>query len=174
MKLIIWLWNPWDKYKNTRHNLGFLFLDYLKQKENFCEFLNESKFKWEISTWILNWEKTILLKPQTFMNLSWESLKKIVDFYKIDKKDFTVIYDDLSMDFWKIRFRDKWSAWGHNGIKDIIKYFWEEFDRIKVWVWFKDNYEVSDWVLSKFRDEEIEELEDKIYNNIYDLLLEKI
>jgi len=174
MKLIIWLWNPWDKYKKTRHNLGFLFLDYLKEKFNFSEFLGESKFKWEVSTWIINWEKTILLKPQTFMNLSWESVKKIVDFYKIDKKDFIVIFDDLSMDFWKIRFREKWSAWWHNGIKDIIKYFWEEFNRIKVWIGFNDNYEVSDWVLSKFMDEEIEDLESKVYKNIYDLLLEKI
>lgn len=174
MKLIIWLWNPWDKYKNTRHNLGFLFLDYLKQKYKFSEFLNEPKFKWEISTWILNWEKTILLKPQTFMNLSWESVTKIVNFYKIDKKDLIVIFDDLSMDFWKIRFREKGSAWGHNGIKDMIKYFSDEFDRIKVWIWFNEKFEVSDWVLSKFRDEEIDELEDRVYKNIYDLLIQKL
>lgn len=174
MKLIIWLWNPWEKYKNTRHNLGFLFLDYLKEKLNFSDFLLETKFKWETSTWILNWEKTILLKPQTFMNLSWESVKKIFDFYKIDKKDLIVIFDDLSMDFWKIRFREKGSAWGHNGIKDIIKYFGDEFDRIKVWIWFNSSFEVSDWVLSKFRDEEIDGLKDSVYKNIYDLLIQKL
>jgi PTH1 family peptidyl-tRNA hydrolase len=115
-----------------------------------------------------------LLKPQTFMNLSWESVRKIVDFYKIDIKDFIVVYDDLSMDFWKVRFREKWSAWWHNWVKDIIKHFWDQFDRIKVWIWFNQNYEVSDWVLSKFKDEELDELDDKVFWEVFDLLLQKI
>ena len=163
MKLIIWLWNPWDKYKSTRHNVWFMFLDYLKEKENFSDFKYESKFKADISSGFFLWEKTILVKPQTFMNLSWESVQKIANFYKLENQNFVVIYDDISMDFWKIRFRRKWSAWGHNGIKDIIRYFWDVFDRIKVWVWLNDKYEVSDWVLSKFKEEELIDLENDIF-----------
>ena len=174
MKLIIWLWNPWDKYIKTKHNIGFLFLDYLVEKEKFPDFKIESKFKWEISSWEFNWEKTILLKPQTFMNLSWESIKKVMDFYKINNEDIIVIYDDISMDFGKIRFRDKWSAGWHNWIKDMIKYLWSEFNRIKVGVWFNDNYEVSDWVLSKFESSEFDELQDTILPDTLKILKDKI
>lgn len=174
MKIIVWLGNPWEKYTYTRHNLWFLFLDYLKEKLNFSEFSFESKFKWEISSWLYNWGKVILLKPQTFMNLSWESIIAIKNFYKLDVSDFIVVYDDMSMDFWKIRFRDKWSAWWHNGIKDIIKHFWENFKRVKVWVWFNDKFEVSDWVLSKFTEEELIDLDNEIYKNIKLIIDEKI
>jgi len=174
MKLIVWLWNPWKQYEKTRHNVWFMFLDFLAWKENFSEFKLENKFKWEISSWFFNWEKTILLKPQTYMNLSWESVRKIVDFYKIDLDDIIIIYDDKNMDFSKIRFREKGSAWGHNWVKDIIKYFWENFKRIKIWIWFNPNYEVSDWVLSKFTNEEIEKLENEVFPKVYKLLKSKI
>ena len=174
MKLIVWLWNPWKQYEKTRHNVWFMFLDFLAWKENFSEFKLESKFKAEISNWFFNWEQTILLKPQTYMNLSWESVRKIVDFYKIDLDDIIVIYDDLSMDFGKIRFREKGSAWGHNWVKDIIKHFWDKFKRIKIWIWFNPNYEVSDWVLSKFNDCEIDKLENEVFPETYKLLKEKI
>ncbi len=173
MKLIVWLGNPWDKYKQTRHNIWFMFLDYLKQKEKFNEFNFESKFKWEISSWILNWEKTILLKPQTFMNLSWESIKKVFDFYKLSIDDLIIIYDDMSMDFWKLRYRENWSAWWHNWIKDIIRLFWQDFKRIKIWIWYDQKYEVSDWVLSKFIEEELIDLENEIFKKTKILLDEK-
>ena len=170
MKLIVWLWNPWKQYEKTRHNLWFMFLDFLVKKNDFSEFKLETKFKWEISQWIFKWEKSILLKPQTYMNLSWESLIKIINFYKIELENIIIIYDDLSLEFWKNRFREKWTAWGHNWIKDIIKHLWEDFKRIKVWIWFNDNYEVSDWVLSKFNDDEIDKLESEIFDKAYDLL----
>lgn len=174
MKLIVWLWNPWKEYEKTKHNIWFLFLDYIKEKENFSEFKNENKFKWEISNWIFLWEKSILLKPSTYMNLSWESIRKIMDFYKINIDDIIIIYDDLSMGFWKIRFRDKWSAWWHNWVKSIIQHIWEKFKRLKIWIWFNNNFEVSDWVLSKFKNEELEELDNSIFENTYILLKEKI
>ncbi len=174
MKIIVWLWNPWDKYKNTKHNVWFMFLDYFKEKQNFSEFIFESKFNWEVSSWLLDWEKTILLKPQTFMNLSWESIKKFIDYYKIELENFILVYDDMSMDFWKIRFRDKWSAWWHNWIKNTIKLIWENFKRIKIWIWYDDKYEVSDWVLSKFKEEELIDLDSEIFEKIYLLLKEKI
>ncbi len=174
MKLIVWLWNPGKNYEKTRHNLWFMFLDFLVEKENFPSFKLESKFKSEISKWEFGWEKTIFLKAQTYMNLSWESIKKISDFYKINTNDIIVIFDDLSLDFGKIRFREKGSAWGHNWIKDIIKYFWEDFKRIKVWIWFNNNYEVSDWVLSKFTQQEISYLENESLEKVYDLLKNEI
>lgn len=174
MKFIVWLWNPGKDYEDTRHNLGFMFLDYIVSIENFEEFKDDLKFKWSISTGIIKWEKTILLKPLTYMNLSWESIKKVALFYKIDINDMMVIYDDISMEFWKIRFREEWSAWWHNWIKSINQYFWEKWKRIKVWVWFDDKYDVSDWVLSKFKKEEISLLEKNIFPKINELLVEKL
>lgn len=174
MKLIIWLWNPWSKYLKTKHNIWFMFLDFLLSIENFSDFKLESKFKWEISNWLLNWEKTILLKPQTYMNLSWESVRKIVDFYKIDLEDIILIYDDISMEFGKLRFRNKWSAGWHNWIKDIIKHFKDNFKRIKIWIWFNDNFEVSDWVLSNFSEQELNVLDNNIFKEVNILLNKEI
>ncbi len=170
MKLIVWLGNPWNNYEDTKHNVWFMFLDYFKNINKFDDFKFESKFKAELSSWIYKWEKTLLIKPQTFMNLSWDSIISITNFYKIDINDVIVIYDDLSMDFWKLRFRDKWSAWWHNWIKSIIKHFWENFKRIKIGIWFNDKFEVSDWVLSKFSEEEIIDLNNDVFKNTNILL----
>lgn len=171
MKLIIWLWNPWDKYKNTRHNIWFMFLDFFAEKNNFPNFSFEKKFNAEISEKNLNSEKIILIKPQTFMNLSWESLQKIVNYYKVDTKNIIIIYDDISMDFWKVRHRQVWSHWWHNGIKDITRYIWDKFDRVKVGVWIDKNYEVSDWVLSKFKNIELGELDKNIFSEVENRLV---
>jgi len=166
MKLIVWLWNPWDTYQDTRHNMGFLLLDKFQSEEWFSDWKYESKFTADISSWLLNWEKVLLVKPQTFMNLSGESLKKIWTFYKLGIEDFTVIYDDIDMEFGKIRLRDTWSAGWHNGVKDIIRYFSESWKRIKVWVGKDERYEVSDWVLSKFTAEELIDIDNEIYNRV--------
>lgn len=170
MKLIVWLGNPWNNYENTKHNVWFMFLDYFKNINKFDDFKFESKFKAELSSWIYKWEKTLLIKPQTFMNLSWDSIISITNFYKIDINDVIIIYDDFSMDFWKLRFRDKWSAWWHNWIKSIIKHFWENFKRVKIGIWFNDKFEVSDWVLSKFSEEEIIDLNNDVFKNTNILL----
>ncbi|EKE29393.1 MAG: Peptidyl-tRNA hydrolase [uncultured bacterium (gcode 4)] len=164
MKIIIWLWNPWLEYKETRHNVWFLFLDFLKDCWNFEDF-KDSKFKWVISEWNLSWEKIILLKPLTFMNLSWESISSIVNFYKLDFRiDIIVIFDDMSMGFGKLRYRPEWSAWWHNWIKSLISNLWSEaFQRIKIWVWQDKKYNVSDWVLSKFSKEEMDSLKTEIF-----------
>lgn len=175
MKLIVWLWNPWDRYRETRHNLGFIFLDKFREENKFSDWKYESKFTADISTWIYAWEKTILIKPQTFMNLSGESLHKICSFYKLSAEDFIVIYDDKDMDFWKARVRKKWSAWGHNGVKSIIKYFWENWTRIKVWVGkTPEKYNTADWVLSKFSEEELIDLDNEIYKKISEELKKNI
>ena len=174
MKIIIWLWNYPEKYNNTRHNVWFMFLDFLKNNKDFWDFRFESKLKAEVSSWIINWEKTLLIKPQTYMNLSWESLISIKNFYKLENEDFLIIYDDMSLDFWKIRFRESWSAWWHNGIKDIISKIWMVFDRIKIWVWFDDKFEVYDWILYKFKEDEIINLENEVFKKVVNLLIEKV
>ncbi|MFA5916695.1 MAG: aminoacyl-tRNA hydrolase [Candidatus Gracilibacteria bacterium] len=174
MKLIVGLGNPGKDYEFTRHNLGFLFLDYLKEKKGFSDFKEESKFKGSISNGFIKGEKTILLKPLTYMNISGESLRKVVDFYKVDLEDMIVIYDDISMDFGKIRFKDTGSAGGHNGVKSIISHFGDKWKRIKVGIGLNTNYDVSDWVLSKFTKDELDNLQDEIFYKIYDLVSEKI
>lgn len=163
MKLIVWLWNPWLEYKNTRHNVWFMFLDYLQEIWWFENF-KDSKFKWIISEWLYNQEKIILLKPMTYMNLSWESIISLTNFYKIGIEDLIVIYDDVSMDFGKIRFRNEWRDGWHNWVKSIISSFWtEQFARIKIWVWIDSKFELSDWVLSKFKQKEIDDLPKNIF-----------
>jgi PTH1 family peptidyl-tRNA hydrolase len=174
MKLILWLWNPWSEYTYTRHNIWFLFLNFFASRNWFWSFKLESKFKWEIAVWDIDGEKTILLKPITYMNLSWESLREVMNFYKIEKKDFIVVFDDMSMNFGKLRYRENWSAGWHNGIKSIIKNLWEEFKRIKVWVGFNPNFEVSDWVLSKFSKTELDDLKKNIFFEVEKMLEEKI
>lgn len=174
MKIIVWLWNPWDKYKETRHNIWFMFIEYLKSKYGFDDF-KDSKFKALISEGIFNWEKTILVKPMTYMNLSWESVALIMNFYKLNlEEDLLVVFDDISMEFWKLRFRETWTDGWHNGIKSIIKSFWsKDFKRIKIWIWKDQNYETSDWVLSKFKKDEILEINDIIIPEAIKLLKEK-
>lgn len=174
MFLIVWLWNPWKDYKLTRHNLGFLFIDYFQQQNNFSEFKSETKFKGEISTGIIGNQKVILLKPSTFMNLSGQSVKLVSDFYKISQENIIIIYDDISMDFWKIRVRTNWSAGWHNGIKSIIDHFGENFTRIKYWIGLDQKFDVSNWVLSKFTKEEIKELEENWFEKLEKELLKII
>ncbi len=171
MKLIIWLWNPWDKYKTTRHNVGFLYLDWLKSDLNIQkDFEFEQKFNAEILGEDLLWEKYLFVKPQTFMNLSGESVLKLMSFYKIKKEDIIVIFDDISMDFWKIRYREKGSAWWQNWVKDIVNKIWDDFKRIKIWIWYDTKWDLSDWVLSKFNEDEMIKLNSDIFKEVNNLL----
>lgn len=146
-----------------------MFLNFLKNDYNFEDFEYEKKFKSDISKWEINWEKIILAKPQTFMNLSWEALIQILNFFKIEKKGIIIISDDKDMDFWKIRFREKWSSGWHNWLKSIEKHIWNDYKRLKIWVWKNEKYETSDWVLSKFTEEEFKKL-DEIFEKVKILL----
>jgi PTH1 family peptidyl-tRNA hydrolase len=134
-------------------------LEYLREAWKCSEF-KDSKFKGILSEGNFNGEKILLLKPMTFMNLSGESVMAICNFYKLDpKKDITVIFDDVSMEYGKIRHRIEGSAGGHNGIKSIISCTGSEiFSRIKIGVGNDTKYDLSDWVLSKFSQAEQENL----------------
>lgn len=166
MYLIVWLGNPGKEYEHTRHNVWFLFVDFLAGENDFPPFKAEPKFKGDVSTGLYKWEKILLLKPTTFMNLSGQSIKALADFYKIPQQNIIIVYDDISMEFGKVRTRESGSAGGHNGIKSIISYFWENFKRIKFWVGFNEKFEVSDWVLSKFTKEERADMEEIGYQKI--------
>ena len=151
MKLIICLGNPGTKYANTRHNIGFMFGDKLAEKIG-CSFSNEPKFKAEIAKGVYNSEAFWIVKPQTFMNLSGESLLALKNFYKISIEDLFLVYDDISLDLGKMRFRAKGSDGGHNGVKSIIKHAQTQmFDRLKIGIGPQPPFMKSeDYVLQNF------------------------
>ena len=155
MKLIMCLGNPGAKYANTRHNIGFMFADKLAEKIG-CIFSNEPKFKAEIAKGTYNGEAFWIVKPQTYMNLSGESLLALKNFYKINIEDLFLVYDDLSLDLGKMRFRAKGSDGGHNGVKSIIKYAQTQiFDRLKIGIGPQPPFMKSeDYVLQNFNSDD--------------------
>ena len=131
MYLIAGLGNPGEKYVATRHNMGFSAIDYISQKNNID--VKKVKHKAIIGEGILGGEKVVLAKPQTFMNLSGESIREIADWYKIENDKIIILYDDISLPVGTIRIREKGSAGGHNGIKSIILNLNSDvFGRIKI------------------------------------------
>ena len=133
MFLIVGLGNPGVEYAATRHNIGFDMITYLSDKYNIP--VNSREGKALVGKGILAGEKVMLAQPQTYMNLSGESVRALMDYYKIDIEDLLVIYDDISLDVGQIRMRGKGSAGGHNGIKSIIQHTGtQEFARIKIGV----------------------------------------
>lgn len=164
MKLIVWLGNPGREYVKTRHNVGFLMVDILREVLWFSDW-SDSRFSWVVSEWAIDREKVILLKPTTYMNLSGESVSRIVGFYKIDPTvDMLVLVDDLDMEFAKVRYRTRGTAGGQNGIKSLIGQLGtEEFSRIKIGIGRDERYDVSDWVLSQFQKDELNILEEEVF-----------
>ena len=150
MYIIAGLGNPTREYEKTRHNVGFDTIDVLADKLNTS--VDEKKFKGLYGRGIIAGEKVILLKPQTFMNLSGESVREAADFYKVDPEHIIVIYDDISLDVGQLRIRKKGSAGGHNGIKHIIQQLGtQNFVRIKVGVGAKPKgWDLADYVLGRF------------------------
>ncbi|MDA1680520.1 aminoacyl-tRNA hydrolase [Bacillus cereus group sp. TH152-1LC] len=155
MKLIVGLGNPGREYELTRHNIGFMAIDELAKRWNIS--LNEQKFKGVFGAGFVNGEKVILLKPLTYMNLSGESIRPLMDYYKIDVEDFVVLYDDLDIPVGKLRIRMKGSAGGHNGVKSTISHLGtQEFQRIRMGIDRpKNGMKVVDYVLGRFTSEEI-------------------
>lgn len=132
VKMIVGLGNPGSKYNDTKHNIGFMAVDIIVKKLD-VNFTEDKNFKAEIGSDFINGEKIYFIKPTTFMNNSGIAVKALLTYYNISIKDMIIIYDDLDMEVGKIRFRQKGSAGGHNGIKSIIAHLGtQEFDRIKV------------------------------------------
>lgn len=154
MKLIVGLGNPGKQYENTRHNIGFEVIEELSK--NFSILLDQSKFKGLYGVGFYKGEKVVLLKPLTYMNLSGESIRAVMDYYRIETEDIVVIYDDLDLPAGKIRLRQKGSAGGHNGIKSTIAHLGtQEFNRIRIGIDRpKNGMKVPDYVLGRFSEEE--------------------
>lgn len=156
MKCIVGLGNPGKKYEKTRHNVGFMVIDELANRYNWN--LNKSKFKGNFCVEHFEGEKVVLLKPETFMNLSGESIRAMMDFYNMELENIIVIYDDLDLSPGKIRLRQKGGHGGHNGVRNTIDHLGtKDFKRIRVGIGRpKFNIPVVDFVLGEFPKEDEE------------------
>ncbi|SEU06562.1 peptidyl-tRNA hydrolase, PTH1 family [Salinibacillus kushneri] len=162
MKCIVGLGNPGSKFALTRHNIGFQAIDYLAEKNNWT--LNKEKFNALYTIEYINGEKVILLKPQTYMNLSGEAVQPFMNYYDLDIEDLLVIYDDLDLPAGKIRLRQKGGHGGHNGIRNIINQTaLKNFKRIRLGIGRPEtNMPVVDYVLGKFTEEQKPKIEDSV------------
>jgi len=153
MKIVVGLGNPGSKYKETRHNVGFEVIEALVERHAFGG-RAKSKFNASMHEVMIGTTKVVLLSPLTYMNLSGQSVRAAVDFFKLDLEDLMVICDDLNLDVGRIRIRPKGSAGGQNGIKDIIKQLGsQEFPRLRLGIGRPPaNWDTADYVLGKFEE----------------------
>ncbi len=163
MVIIVGLGNPKKEYENTRHNIGFMAIDALAEKYNIS--VLDCKHKALIGKGVINGYKVVLVKPLTYMNLSGEAVRAVIDYYKADaESELIVIYDDVSLDVGQLRIRKKGSAGGHNGIKNIIAQLGHDvFLRIKIGVGEKPKgYDLADYVLGHFSKEELAVMQESL------------
>ena len=163
--VIVGLGNPGIQYEGTRHNVGFMVLDYIAKQCNVS--IDRMKFKGMTCDTILNGKRVLLLKPMTYMNLSGDSVRDAMNFYKLTPDRVIVVYDDISLQPGKLRIRLKGSHGGQNGMRSIIEQCGTDtFPRIKMEIGAKPNpgWDLADWVLSKFSTQELKPLEQAIEN----------
>ncbi len=157
--LIVFLGNPGPKYECTRHNAGFMTADAMAKKLGVS--INKLRFKALTASAEINGEKVLLMKPQTFMNLSGEAVGEAARFYKVPPEHVIVVSDEVSLPLGKLRVRPKGSAGGHNGLKSIIAHLGSDaFPRIRLGVGAPPHpdYDMADWVLSVFRNQDLEDM----------------
>lgn len=168
MKLIVGLGNPGREYENTRHNMGFMAIDKFALNHNVK--IDKAKFGGLYTDLTIKGEKVILLKPQEYINLSGEVIKKYVDFYKIDVNDILIISDDLDQDIGKLKLKYKGSSGGHNGLKNIeLHLHTQEYKRIKIGISNDKSVNTKDYVLGKISKENKKVLDD-ITDKVVDIL----
>lgn len=162
MYIIAGLGNPEEDYARTRHNMGFAVINEIAKKYQFS--VNKNKFKGLCQTGTIEGEKVLLLKPQTFMNLSGDSIREAMDFYRVDPQQILVIYDDMDLEKGIIKIRKKGGAGSHNGMKSVIKQIGtEEFPRIRVGIGKPEGpYDKINYVIGHIPEEEYEILEQGI------------
>ncbi len=166
--LVVGLGNPDKKYENTRHNAGWLALDYIAEKHS-CN-VNKIKYKSFVGECTIGGKKVMLMKPTTYMNNSGQAVVEAMNFYKIPPENVIVILDDISLDVGKMRIRSKGSDGGQKGMRSIIYLSGsDKFPRIKIGIGAKPNpqWDLADWVLSKFTKDEAKLLE-KMFENASD------
>ena len=158
MKLIVGLGNIGQKYTFTRHNVGFMLADSIAINNN-LEFRENSRLKCLMTNLRNGVDDYLIIKPTTFMNLSGEAVRAVMDYYKIQVEDVLIVYDDLSLELGKIRFRPNGSDGGHNGIKSIIKHLGtQNIARLKIGIGPQPNLPSEVFVLQNFSKEELENL----------------
>ena len=172
MFLFIGLGNKGSKYLNNRHNIGFLFIDYLVKKYRFLKINN--KLKSNLYKGIILNNDVLLSQPQTMMNLSGESVRLVKSFYKINRDNLFVFHDELDLEIGKIKFKFGGGSAGHNGIKNIDRHIGNEYYRIRIGINNEHNYsEVSNFVLSDFKSDEKILLENKNLTLSLNILLRR-
>ena len=157
MYIIAGLGNPGKKYENTRHNIGFITLDFLAERHDIK--INKIKHKALVGEGRISGQKVLLVKPQTYMNLSGESLREVMDYYKVDIEDMIVIYDDIDLPAGTVRIRKKGSAGTHNGMRSIVQHLGQDFPRIRMGIGNERKGDLVDFVLGGFSKEDREVLE---------------
>lgn len=163
--LVVGLGNPDKKYENTRHNAGWMALDYIADRYN-CK-INKVKYKSFVGTCTIGGAKAMLMKPTTYMNNSGQAVVEAMSFYKIPPENVIVIFDDISLDVGKMRIRSKGSDGGQRGMRSIIQLSGSQsFPRIKIGIGEKPNpdWDLADWVLSRFTNDEMKKL-DEMFDN---------
>lgn len=174
MKLIVGLGNPGKEYTKTRHNLGFQALDYLAEKLDFS--FNEKKFNGIYSTIFLNNQKIIFLKPQSYVNLSGEVIKRFIDYFKINIEDVLIIYDDMDLEVGKFKLKAMGGSAGHNGLKSIEdKLQTNEYKRLKIGIAKNKGIDIVNYVLGYFSKKEnslIKSVMELLPNIINDYLID--
>ena len=157
--LIVFLGNPGPRYEFTRHNAGFMAAEAMAREKNLS--INKLRFKSLTASCTIGGQAVLLMKPQTFMNLSGEAVRQAAAFYKVAPEHVLVISDEISLPIGKLRIRTKGSAGGHNGLKDIIaKLGTQDFPRIRIGVGAPSHpdYDMADWVLSTFKNQDAEDM----------------
>lgn len=161
MFVIAGLGNPGKKYEKTRHNMGFLVIDKLAEKNDIK--VNKIKHKSLVGDGFISDRKSLLVKPQTYMNLSGEALREVMDYYNVDIEDLIVIYDDFDIELGSIRIRKKGSAGSHNGMKSIIYQLQsQDFPRIRIGIGKSGSADWKDFVLGKLGKEEQKMIDDAV------------
>ena len=167
MKLIVGLGNPGKEYEHTRHNVGFGLIDYICKKNNID--IEKKQFNAEYAVTRVDGERVILIKPLSYMNLSGDVVKKFVDYFKLNPEDVLVIQDDLDMPIGRVKIVTNSSSGGHNGIKDIEKHLKSKnYVRLKIGIGKDRNIDSRDYVLSKFNQQDIDNL-NEIYGKLFDI-----
>ncbi len=166
MKIIVGLGNVGKEYELTRHNVGFMFVDYFAEKVLKQELNYKKRDNYYYLETTLSGEKIVIIKPTTYMNLSGEAIVKAKKWYKVENEDVIIVYDDVDLDFGNFRYRESGSAGTHNGMRNILSILkTEDLRRIRIGIENRENKNIPlmDYVLGKFKSEEL----DKLYNDIF-------
>jgi PTH1 family peptidyl-tRNA hydrolase len=161
MKIVVGLGNPGKRYAATRHNVGFAVIETLARSPHAGRFLE--RFEAEVAELLEDPHKVLLVKPQTFMNLSGRSVRQLVEFYQVPAEDLLVVCDDINLPLGQLRVRARGSAGGHNGLRDIQAHLGTtEYPRLRIGVGAPEGEDAADYVLDRFRSAELPVIEEAV------------